>query len=224
MEKSTNTSKGFTLIEVLLIIAIVGILALVAIPSIRGALDKGGEESYNNDKNTIWTTVATFWSDIHQGPCNNGGVWRWGDIDGLPPDHYFPTAIGKASDIQLFNGITNQGNPILYIDANGDNVYNLGEEVIDEDIKLAAVWMGLLVNASKDIANPGDEHPGTAATITGENSLYLVEYPRSSSAKYNGNLWSDKGSYTWIIGKGGRLHACYKVDNKWYTGFNGFYP
>ena len=142
----------------------------------------------------------------------------------MQPDHYFPVATGRASDIKLSNEIRDKGNPLLYIDLDEDFTYNEGEEVSDNDITLAAIWMGLLVNVSKDITDPGDSNPGTAAPVTGEKYLYILEYPKSSSTTFNGNLWSDKGGYTWIVAKGGQIYGCYEKDGLWYAGFNGAYP
>jgi len=220
-----TNNRAFTIIELIITIAVLAILVAVVVPNFLGTVKRSSETQFRDDKETIWTTVAFFWTDVHRGPYNDEGIWRWGDIDGMAADHYFPTTNGKAADIKPSDEVSNnQGNPLLYIDLNQDQAYNEGEEVDDNDISLAAIWMGLLVNISKDVADPGDSNPGTAAPVTGEKHLYIVEYPRSSSAVFNGNLWSDNGSYTWIIGRGGKIYGCYKKDGLWYAGFNGSYP
>ena len=224
MNKLIGRDKGLTLIELLVVLAVLVVIVAVAIPNIIGSIDRGGEPLYFGDKDTLWTSVATFWSDVHRGPYDDGGIWRWGDVDGQPLDHYFPTANGKDSYIQTSDIVTDRDNPILFVDADTDDEYDPGEAASDDEIASAAIWMGLLVNAARDAADPGDDNRGTAAPMTGEGHLYIIEYPKSSSVQYNGNLWSDHGTYTWIIGKSGRLYGAYKKGGSWYSGYSGAYP
>ncbi len=226
IRQEKEQEQGFTLIELLVVIAILAIVVVIAVPSITGAMGRGGDSVYNEDKHNIWTTLAAFWSDVRHGPYNDSGIWRWGDVDGQSPDHYFPTANGRVTGIRSSEDITDgdNSNPILFLDIDADGGYDSGEAVSDDDIASAAIWMGLLVNAAKEAADPGDSNRGTAAPVTGDGDLYIIEYPKSSSVKYNGNLWSDKGTYTWIIGKSGQIHGAYKKGGSWYSGFSGAYP
>ncbi|MCB7059655.1 prepilin-type N-terminal cleavage/methylation domain-containing protein, partial [Eggerthella lenta] len=44
MKKGKNRTKGFTLVELICVIAILGILVAIAVPSYRGIQDKSAEQ------------------------------------------------------------------------------------------------------------------------------------------------------------------------------------
>ena len=54
--------KGFTLVELLIVIVILGILATVTVFAVRGITDKGQTNACATDKVTIQTAVETFWA------------------------------------------------------------------------------------------------------------------------------------------------------------------
>lgn len=54
--------KGFTLVELLGVIVILGLIAMVAIPTINTALDNSREKAYNEQINTIVDTARTYMS------------------------------------------------------------------------------------------------------------------------------------------------------------------
>lgn len=55
--------KAFTLIELLIVIAIIGVLAAALYPTIRDALSRGRDAAREGDINNIVTAVETFNSD-----------------------------------------------------------------------------------------------------------------------------------------------------------------
>ena len=54
--------KGFTLVELLIVIVILGILATVTVFAVRGITDKGQTNACATDKVTVQTAVETFWA------------------------------------------------------------------------------------------------------------------------------------------------------------------
>jgi hypothetical protein len=83
--------------------------------------------------------------------------------------------------------------------------------------------MGLLVNPAGSSAET--DVRGDAAPVTDEESMYLTEFPRSCSTNYNGNPDTVGGTYTWIVGKNGKVYGAYqKAVDEWYAGFSGNYP
>lgn len=50
--------KGFTLIELMIVVAIIGILAAIAIPQFRQYQQKGYDKSAQSDLRTLNTTVT----------------------------------------------------------------------------------------------------------------------------------------------------------------------
>ena len=54
--------KGFTLVELLGVIVILGLIAMIAIPTINSALNSSREKAYNEQVNTIVNTARTYMS------------------------------------------------------------------------------------------------------------------------------------------------------------------
>ncbi len=55
--------KGFTLVELLIVIVILGILAAVTVFAVRGITDKAQTNSCDIEKDTIETAIAAFNAD-----------------------------------------------------------------------------------------------------------------------------------------------------------------
>lgn len=54
--------KGFTLVELLGVIVILGLIAMIAIPTINSALNSSREKAYNEQIKTIEDTAGTYMS------------------------------------------------------------------------------------------------------------------------------------------------------------------
>jgi prepilin-type N-terminal cleavage/methylation domain-containing protein len=54
--------KGFTLVELLIVIVILGILATVTVFAVRGITDKGQTSACNTDKATLQTAVESYFA------------------------------------------------------------------------------------------------------------------------------------------------------------------
>ena len=61
MENKTQ-DKGFTLVELLIVIVILGILATVTVFAVRGITDQGQTSACNADKKTMQTAVEAYYA------------------------------------------------------------------------------------------------------------------------------------------------------------------
>jgi len=55
--------KGFTLIEVIMTVAILGLITLIVVPSVNGLINKNNEDSYENLKNSFIAAAKTYVAD-----------------------------------------------------------------------------------------------------------------------------------------------------------------
>jgi general secretion pathway protein G len=68
MNTSTNrtsgrSDKGFTLVQLLIVVVILGILATVTVFAVRGITDKGQESACDTDKRVLEVAVETWYAD-----------------------------------------------------------------------------------------------------------------------------------------------------------------
>jgi general secretion pathway protein G len=61
-ETKSKTDKGFTLVELLIVIVILGILATVTVFAVRGITDKGQTNACAADKKTIETAAESYYA------------------------------------------------------------------------------------------------------------------------------------------------------------------
>ncbi len=67
MEK--NQDKGFTLVELLIVIVILGILATVTVFAVRGITDKGQENACSVEARTLDTAIESYYAQNQSDPA-----------------------------------------------------------------------------------------------------------------------------------------------------------
>ena len=64
--------KGFTLVELLIVIVILGILATVTVFAVRGITDRGQDNACDVDARTLSTSIEAFYAQYQRDPANIG--------------------------------------------------------------------------------------------------------------------------------------------------------
>ena len=87
--------KGLTLIELLIVIAILGIIAAVIIPNIAGFLTSGNVAAANTEAENIKTASLGFFANYNDWPTHSANLTDTGYLSGvLGADYTFDPEYG----------------------------------------------------------------------------------------------------------------------------------
>jgi len=90
---ATEKDAGFTLLELMIVMAIIGILATLAVPSFIGALRSAKEAVLKSDLQTMRTAIDSYTEDKQKGPQSLQDLVDNGYLRTIPVD-----PMTKASD------------------------------------------------------------------------------------------------------------------------------
>ena len=219
MRKLLDNQRGFTLIELIVAISILGVLAAIAVPSVLSFIGEGGEKAVSADTVKIQQQVDAFRADPHAGPDDDN---KWGTE---PEKLLYPTEDGEVGALELNFDETDsdyEDRDNFRIDKHKAGPGTNGAAGSSQ-IEDSLLWLGLLVNEPFDSTGSEQDEPGNAHPQGSERGEYLFEFPNSAHPDNSSNL-SD-GSYTWVIMDNGQVVPVYEgSDGDYYTGYNDVYP
>src|ERR1035441_10680324 len=101
MRVNRRQDAGFTLVELMIVMAIIGVLATLAIPSFVGALKQAREAVLKEDLHVLRTAIDSYTADKQKAPQSLDDLITDGYLKSVPEDpmtHSKDTWVTETSD------------------------------------------------------------------------------------------------------------------------------
>ena len=138
IQKHRSSSRGFTLIELMIVVVILGLLATTIMPKILSKPDKARVQKAKFDMRQITTALAMFRTDNGRFPTTSEGlaalVSNPGSLPDYDPDGYLekvPSDPWKNSYVYISPGMSGRDFDLISYGKDGENggvEYDAGEQ------------------------------------------------------------------------------------------------
>lgn len=126
IREAMSCEKGFTLVELLVVIGIIGILAMMLLPQFGGMRDRARIASCQSNLKNIGTQLEAFYADLERYPNNNEWAAQFATLGIAVCTHdaqafeYIPGAVlTDPGNGAIFDLSTDMADPGLEDDATG---------------------------------------------------------------------------------------------------------
>lgn len=166
-----RNEKGFTLIEIVIVLAVLGILAAVVVPNVSGFVGRGKERGWEADRGLLQAAVDSYRTDIS---ARSGNPWpTLGNLKGTPSDN--GSGSGNTTADKDYTDI-----------GDADTIQESGED-LNSFIDIAALATGGYLKSAKDVKSANTRFNTTATnTVSGSYGWYI-----NSSGIVDAIVWVD---------------------------------
>jgi prepilin-type N-terminal cleavage/methylation domain-containing protein len=217
-----SEERGFTLIEIVVVLAILGILAALLVPRFADVFSKGDQTAFDTDVAAVEKAVQQFKVARHDAP---GGSSEWGA--GSNNKRIYPTEDGEVGDIELDLANTDTNGNYRIVQWT-DGVANTGAVAASTNVIDSLVWIGLLVNEPNDNGTSAQQQTtGHASPQDDEEGEFLTSFPDSAAVEnttFDPSGSATTGSYWYVLLHNGEVAPAYENAGTYYAGYNQAYP
>lgn len=109
MSQRKHRNKGFTLVEVIVVLVILAILAAILIPSLTGYIDKANEKVAHTELHTVVMAARSAYAEVYAEYGSKGArdiSYLRGHTSGASSDKYFAASLeGYINDEVIWGNI-----------------------------------------------------------------------------------------------------------------------
>ncbi len=226
IKSTARNQSGFTLVELVVVIAILGVMAAIAVPMVNNFLGSSKEQAYGADVAVIQASIDAFYTSPNNSRFTGRrqypiiGANKIGGAFIQPDENTEAQKIAVPIEGNPLGG-TQGGNPKWVDDADGIRETS-EDDLNDEDSVTASGWYVATINreGTNYITDSRDYFIDFTKLV---DEGLLEKAPTSASLDNLGG--SETGSYSWYVDKSGRVRSLpffYPVSDK--TGYQAVYP